>query len=54
MIEIELRRRFCAEELEAVCRLRTPALVDAFARVARDQFLPTGRWTVLADVATAS
>ncbi len=49
MIDIELRRRFFAEELEAVCRLRTPALVDAFARVARDAFLPPGPWTVLAD-----
>jgi hypothetical protein len=26
-MEIELRRRFFAEELEAVCKLRTPALV---------------------------
>ncbi len=49
MIELELRRRFFAEELEAVCKLQTPALVDAFARVAREQFLPPGPWTVLAD-----
>ena len=49
MTEIELRRRFFAEELEAVCKLRTPALVDAFARVPRDQFLPPGPWTVLSD-----
>jgi protein-L-isoaspartate(D-aspartate) O-methyltransferase len=49
MMEIELRRRFFAEELEAVCKLRTPALVDAFARVPRDQFLPPGPWTVLSD-----
>jgi protein-L-isoaspartate(D-aspartate) O-methyltransferase len=49
MIELELRRRFFAEELEAVGRLRTPALVDAFARVARDHFLPPGPWTVLSD-----
>ena len=48
-MEIDLRRRFFAEELEAVCRLRTPALVDAFAAVPRDQFLPPGPWTVLAD-----
>ena len=48
-MEIELRRRFFAEELEAVCKLRTPALVEAFARVPRDQFLPPGPWTVLAD-----
>ena len=49
MTEIELRRRFFAEELEAVCKLRTPALVEAFARVPRDQFLPPGPWTVLSD-----
>ncbi len=49
MIELELRRRFYAEELEAVAKLRTPALVDAFARVAREQFLPPGPWTVLSD-----
>lgn len=49
MIELELRRRFYAEELEAVCKLKTPALVEAFARVARDQFLPPGPWTVLSD-----
>ena len=49
MIEIELRRRCFAEELEAVCTLQTAALVDAFARVARDEFLPPGPWTVLSD-----
>jgi hypothetical protein len=49
MIELDLRRRFFAEELEAVCRLRTPALVDAFARVERDRFLPPGPWTVVSD-----
>jgi len=48
-MEMELRRRFFAEELEAVGKLRTPALVDAFARVPRDQFLPPGPWTVLSD-----
>jgi protein-L-isoaspartate(D-aspartate) O-methyltransferase len=49
MTELELRRRFFAEELEAVSRLQTPALVDAFARVKRDEFLPPGPWTVLSD-----
>jgi protein-L-isoaspartate(D-aspartate) O-methyltransferase len=49
MTELDLRRRFFAEELEAVCRLRTPALVDAFARVKRDEFLPPGPWDVLSD-----
>jgi len=49
MIDLELRRRFFAEELEAVCKLRTATLVDAFARVPREQFLPPGPWTVLSD-----
>jgi protein-L-isoaspartate(D-aspartate) O-methyltransferase len=49
VMQMELRRRFFAEELEAVGKLRTPALVDAFARVPRDQFLPPGPWTVLSD-----
>lgn len=49
MTELELRRRFFAEEIEAVCRLRTPALVEALARVERERFLPAGPWTVVAD-----
>lgn len=46
---LDLRRRFFAEELEAVCTLRTHALVEALARVARERFLPPGPWTVLSD-----
>lgn len=49
MIDLDLRRRFFAEELEAVCKLRSPALVEAFAAVPREQFLRPGPWTVLAD-----
>jgi hypothetical protein len=49
MIELDRRRRFYAEELEAVGTLRSPALVDAFATVLREQFLRPGPWTVLAD-----
>jgi protein-L-isoaspartate(D-aspartate) O-methyltransferase len=49
MRELDLRRRFFAEELEAVAKLRSPALVDAFATVPREQFLEPGPWTVLAD-----
>jgi len=49
MIDMIDRRRFFAEELEAVCKLRSPALVDAFAAVPREQFLPPGPWTVMAD-----
>src|SRR5206468_1492548 len=44
MIDLDLRRRFYAEELEAVCKLRSPALVDAFAMVPRERFpRPGGR-----------
>ncbi len=46
---VDVRRRFFAEELEAVCRLKSPALVDAFAAVPREQFLRPGPWTVLAE-----
>ena len=48
-MELELRRRFFAEELEAVCRLQSPRLVDAFAAVPRERFLRAGPWTVIAD-----
>jgi protein-L-isoaspartate(D-aspartate) O-methyltransferase len=47
--DAELRRRFFAEELEAVCRLRSPALVEAFAAVPRERFLRPGPWAVLAE-----
>jgi protein-L-isoaspartate(D-aspartate) O-methyltransferase len=49
MIDLTLRRRFFAEELEAVCTLRSPALVAAFAAVPREAFLRPGPWTVLAE-----
>jgi protein-L-isoaspartate(D-aspartate) O-methyltransferase len=42
-------RRFFAEEIEAVAKLRTPELVAALAAVPREQFLPPGPWTVLAN-----
>ena len=49
MMDLDLRRRFFAEELEAVCKLRSPALVDAFAAVPRERFLRPGPWAVMAD-----
>jgi hypothetical protein len=49
MMDLDLRRRFFAEEIEAVCKLRSSALVDAFATVARERFLRPGPWTVLAE-----
>jgi protein-L-isoaspartate(D-aspartate) O-methyltransferase len=49
-MDLDLRRRFFAEELEAVCKLQSPSLVDAFAAVPRESFLRRGPWTVMADV----
>lgn len=49
MIELALRRRFFAEEIEAVAKLRSPRLVEALATVPRERFLGAGPWTVLAE-----
>src|SRR5262249_8236367 len=48
-MNLTLRRRFFAEEIEAVAKLRSPRLVDAFAAVPRERFLPSGPWFVLSD-----
>ena len=47
---LDLQRQFFAEEIEAVARLKTPALVAALAAVPRERFLPPGPWTTLGDV----
>ena len=49
-MDLDLRRRFYAEEIEAVARLRSAAVVDALASVPRERFLRPGPWTVLADI----
>ena len=54
MIDIQSYRRFFAEEIEAVARLSSAALIDALATVPREGFLPPGPWTVLADGDLAS
>ena len=46
MIDLADRRRFYAEEIEAVANLRTPGLVDALATVPREAFLPPGPWKI--------
>lgn len=46
MTALEQHRRFFAEEIEALCGLRTAALVEAFATVPRERFLPPGPWTI--------
>jgi protein-L-isoaspartate(D-aspartate) O-methyltransferase len=48
-MDLDSRRRFFAEELEAICNLRTPDLVEAFAAAPRERFLRPGPWTVLGD-----
>jgi protein-L-isoaspartate(D-aspartate) O-methyltransferase len=52
-MDLELRRQFFAEELQAVCNVRSPGLVSAFAAVPRERFLGPGPWTVLGDAADA-
>ena len=49
MIDLAIRRRCYADEIEAVARLRSRALVDALAVVPRERFLPPGPWTVLTE-----
>lgn len=46
MIDLTMRRRLFAEEIEAVANLRTPALIEALASVPRERFLRTGPWYV--------
>jgi protein-L-isoaspartate(D-aspartate) O-methyltransferase len=41
-------RRFYAEEIAAVCGLRSAAMVDAFAAVPRERFLGPGPWRLCA------
>ena len=45
-MELEARRRFYAEEIEAISNLKTAALVEALASVPRERFLSAGPWTV--------
>ena len=46
---LDRQRRFFAEEIQAVCNLRTAGLVEALAMVPREAFLPPGPWTVRAE-----
>lgn len=45
-MELALRRRFFAEEVQAIGNLSTPALVEAFATVPREAFLRPGPWLI--------
>lgn len=42
--DLALERRFYAEELQAVCNLKTASLVEALASVPRERFLRPGPW----------
>ena len=53
-LDLDLRRRFFADELEAVAKLRSPRLVDAFATVPRERFLPPVRGLCCRTAPTAS
>jgi protein-L-isoaspartate(D-aspartate) O-methyltransferase len=45
--EIAVARRWFAEELRHVARVRSPAVVDAFASVPREHFAGPGPWRLL-------
>jgi protein-L-isoaspartate(D-aspartate) O-methyltransferase len=45
-IDLDIRRRCYAEEVQAVANLRSGRLVDALATVPRERFLPPGPWTL--------
>jgi protein-L-isoaspartate(D-aspartate) O-methyltransferase len=49
MTELSARRRFYAEEIEAVAGLRSPVLVEALASVPRERYLPPGPWIIRAE-----
>ncbi len=48
-IDLALRRQVFAEDIQAVCNLSTPALVDALACVPREAFLAPGPWLVMGE-----
>ena len=45
-MDLTARRRFYAEEIQAVANIRNPSVVEALAAVAREQFLGPGPWTI--------
>ena len=47
MSDLDSIRRYYAEELRAVANLQSAALVDAFAKVSREDFLGPGPWLIL-------
>jgi protein-L-isoaspartate(D-aspartate) O-methyltransferase len=53
MTDTSMYRRYFADEIEAVANLKSRALVEAFAAVPRERFLPPGPWLVRAEADTA-
>jgi protein-L-isoaspartate(D-aspartate) O-methyltransferase len=49
-MDLRERRRCYAEEIEAIANLKSPALVEAFANVPRERFLPPGPWLIRSEV----
>src|SRR5262245_37348542 len=45
--DLRAARRWYAEELKYLARVRSPAVVEAFATVRREQFLGSGPWQIL-------
>ena len=45
--ELAAARRWFAEELRHIARVRSPAVVQAFASVAREHFAGPGPWRLL-------
>jgi protein-L-isoaspartate(D-aspartate) O-methyltransferase len=46
MIDIQAQRRYFAEEIQVTANLKSAALVDALAAVARERYLAAGPWTI--------
>jgi protein-L-isoaspartate(D-aspartate) O-methyltransferase len=46
MSDLQAQRRFYAEEIQITSNLKSPAVVEALATVARERFLPPGPWTI--------
>jgi protein-L-isoaspartate(D-aspartate) O-methyltransferase len=45
-MDLAERRRFYAEEIQAIANIRNTRVVEALAAVAREQFLGPGPWTI--------
>ncbi len=50
IMDLRDRRRYYAEEIQVIARIRTPALVEALATVPREKFLPSGPWLIRSEI----